>query len=114
MLFLIPNKITNQIVKIENSPNDSDSKLTLLHLEQIALSTLGFFLLFKALSDIAFHVISFAQAMAGFPFDMAKPNKSFIFTPEFLATIFELSFATWLILSTKCIANFMKRIRLEQ
>jgi hypothetical protein len=101
------------MVKMEHTDNDSESRITRIQFEQIALTTLGIFLLYRAITDIVYHTIDFAQAMAGFPFDMEKPNRSFIFTPEFLATIFEIILSSWLILSSKGIAVFIKKIRTE-
>lgn len=111
-MFTRPGIITNKVVIDESENINKIGNDTLLKLEQIVLSALGFYLLFQATSDIVFHTTSFMQAKSSITYaQRATMSNSLIFTPDFIASIGELLFALWLILQTKGIVFFINKIR---
>lgn len=110
-LFSKPGKITNKIIKNNATETDNSSSISLMKIEQICLSTLGFYLLMLSASDIVFHVASFIKAIADIPENSSPPSNSLIFTPAFIATIAELILSMWLIFSAKGIISFVNKIR---
>ena len=109
-LFFKPGKITNKVVQNNNEKTDNSSIVSLMQIEKICLSTLGFFLLFMSVSDIVFHVASFIQAKANLSLGI-RPSNSLIFTPTFIATIAELIISMYLIFKAKGIVNFVNKTR---
>lgn len=111
VLFLKPGKITNKIIQNTNNESDNPANISLLQIEQICLSTLGFYLLFQSSSDIVFHTANFVQAKASFAGRGVPPSNSLIFTPVYIATIAEFVFSLWLIFKAKGIVAFVNQIR---
>ena len=110
-IFLKPGTITNKIIQNNNPKTDSYQNVSLIQIEQICLSTLGFYLLFLSTSDIVIHVASFIQAKANLYNQTIQPSNSLIFTPTFITTIAELTLSMWLIFGAKGIVTFVNKIR---
>ena len=110
-LFSKPGKITNKIIQNNATDAYDSSGISLMQIEQICLSTLGFYLLMLSASDIVFHVASFIKAIADIPANSSPPSNSLIFTPAFIATIAELILSMWLIFKAKGIITFVNQIR---
>ena len=110
-LFSKPGKITNKIIQNNATETNNTSSISLMQIEQICLSTLGFYLLMLSASDIVFHVASFIKAIANIPANSSRPSNSLIFTPAFVATIAELILSMWLIFKAKGIIAFVNHIR---
>ncbi|MHB8790780.1 MAG: hypothetical protein ACYDBT_12960 [Desulfobulbaceae bacterium] len=109
-LFTRPGAISNRIVQ-DNLDNEAlPSTTPLLQIEQICLSTLGFYLLFQSVSGLFFHTAAFIQAKSNTNFPGDIPN-SLILTPEFIATLAELFFSLWLILKVRGIVHFINQLR---
>jgi hypothetical protein len=110
-IFMKPGKITNKIIEDNQNKKENLANASLVKIEQVCLSTLGFYLLFQAVSSLVFHVAKFVQAKAGVSFQGPPPDNFLIFSPAFIATIGECIFALWLILKTKGIVLVIKKLR---
>jgi len=111
-LFNRPDAITNKYIGDDNDLT-RPSPETFLRIEQIALTTLGFYLLFKSTSDLIYHFSYFLQQKASV---QGKYNQNislsvFLKNPYFISTIAEFIFAFWLIYKTKGIVKFISKIR---
>ncbi|HAW51518.1 MAG TPA: hypothetical protein DCX54_04190 [Flavobacteriales bacterium] len=113
LMFTRPENITNKVVvgDCDNGTNGISSE-TFLKFEQIALSVLGFYLLFQSISDLVFHTAAFVQAKANLSYDIPQSGNLLILNPEFIATIIEFIFAFWLIFKVEGIVAVVNKIRM--
>ena len=109
-IFIKPEKITNKIINGTKETTEKDKEISLEKIERICLSTLGFYVLFQASSDLVFNVANFIQAVNSSSYP-AQFSYSLIFTPSFIATIAECLFAFWLIFKTKGILKIVNNFR---
>ena len=113
-LFANAERLTTLFSKNDYPQEHSENDIDLLQLEQIILSAIGIFVIYRASTDILYHIIAFVQAMYSWPMEVEKPTKSFLYTPGFLTTIAEFIFGLMLILSTKPLSKFLNKLRKEK
>ena len=110
-MFTRPERITNKVlVEDDKVVKDIDNE-TFLKFEQIALSVLGFYLLFQSTSDLVFHMTKLIQVNVNLPYGSSQVSNSLIFAPQLIATIFEFIFAFWLIFKVEGIVVLVNKIR---
>lgn len=110
-MFIKPDKITDKMVVGGQLGEGGEQHSSLAQIERACLVTLGFYLLFQSASDLVFHISNFIQAKASYRYQGTVPGNSLIFTPVFIATLFELVFALWLIFKVKGILAFVGKMR---
>ena len=114
-LFIKAERVTNIFWKKDAQEKrvESGGEVDLLQLEQIILSIIGFFIIFRASSDILYHIINFAQAFYSWPVEAENPPIKFIYSSTFLTTIAELIFGVLLLLNTRSLSGFLNKLRKE-
>lgn len=108
--LLMPSAVTNKLVKGDKLSASPPGFF--FDLERVALSVLGVFLLFNALSDIAYHsafILKGKELMIEglFPGEKLRLERY----AALVATVFELALALWLIFGAKGLLNILNRIR---
>lgn len=103
LLWKFPGTIANKIVPSDNQVNSRTTE----EIEIIAFSVLGLYLLFNAVSDIAYHLSFYHKTkdIAGDGAILVEPY-SFI-----IATVIEIIFALVLLFGSKYLVHFFRKIR---
>lgn len=103
LLWFFPGTLTNTFVKGESQANGKGE--TLEKLEIVAVSVLGLYLLFKAISDLTYH-ISLISITGGL-----RPSTPVDQVALVISTILEFILAAILLLKAKGIVYLLTRLR---
>ncbi|WP_143166011.1 hypothetical protein [Desulfofustis glycolicus] len=82
-LFSNAERLTTFFSKKDYPQEHSESDIDLLQLEQIILSAIGIFVIYRASTDILYHIIAFIQAMYSWPMKLRSQLNLFCIPQAF-------------------------------